>query len=195
MFPGYPITRFPRSPVPLFSCSLVALFPSQSVESFPCSSQWIWKRPHSSKNGRGIFTRWVSERLISIFHPLSSLCLKYQRRKRVEDVHRWDAVIRDLKQWRRQRQWKRHLKNWVWVLSNLIASIWTLSICQMQGDFSWSWIRKDFIQVQKERGKFVVACPRPPLNFKLGFTSWSCSGRQRNVLKSMMHLQSCCFDH
>ena len=30
------------------------------------------------------------------------------------------------------------------------------------GDFSWSWIVKDFIQVQKEEGKFVVVCPRPP---------------------------------
>ena len=29
------------------------------------------------------------------------------------------------------------------------------------GDFSWSWITQDFIQVQKEEGKFVV-CPRPP---------------------------------
>ena len=29
------------------------------------------------------------------------------------------------------------------------------------GNFSWSWIRKDFIQVQKEEGKFVVLCPRP----------------------------------
>ena len=31
------------------------------------------------------------------------------------------------------------------------------------GDFSWSWILKDFIQVQKEEGKFVVVCPRPPI--------------------------------
>ena len=30
------------------------------------------------------------------------------------------------------------------------------------GGFSWSWILKDFIQVQKEEGKFVVECPRPP---------------------------------
>ena len=30
------------------------------------------------------------------------------------------------------------------------------------GDFSWSRILKDFIQVQKEDGKFVVVCPRPP---------------------------------
>ena len=27
-------------------------------------------------------------------------------------------------------------------------------------DFSWSWILKDFIQVQKEEGKVVVVCPR-----------------------------------
>ena len=30
------------------------------------------------------------------------------------------------------------------------------------GDFSWSWILKDFIQVKKDKGKFVVVCPRPP---------------------------------
>ena len=30
------------------------------------------------------------------------------------------------------------------------------------GNFSWGWIVKDFIQVQKEEGKFVVVCPRPP---------------------------------
>ena len=51
--------------------------------------------------------------------------------------------------------------------------------------FSWSWILKDFIQVKKEEGKFVIVCPRPPQNVKLGgFTSQSCSGRRRNVLKA-----------
>ena len=30
------------------------------------------------------------------------------------------------------------------------------------GDFSWSWIVKDFIQVQKGEGKFVVVYARPP---------------------------------
>ena len=40
------------------------------------------------------------------------------------------------------------------------------------GDFSWSWIIKDFIQAQKDEGKFVVECPRPPQTVKLGgFTS------------------------
>ena len=30
------------------------------------------------------------------------------------------------------------------------------------GDFSWSWILKDFIQVQKVERKFVVVWQRPP---------------------------------
>ena len=30
------------------------------------------------------------------------------------------------------------------------------------GYFSWNWILKNFIQVKKEEGKFVVVCPRPP---------------------------------
>ena len=30
------------------------------------------------------------------------------------------------------------------------------------GDFPWSWILKDFIQAQKDEGKFVVVCPSPP---------------------------------
>ena len=30
------------------------------------------------------------------------------------------------------------------------------------GDFSWSWILNEFTQVQKEEGKFVVVCLRPP---------------------------------
>ena len=30
------------------------------------------------------------------------------------------------------------------------------------GDFSWSWVLKGFIHVQREKGKFVVLCPPPP---------------------------------
>ena len=30
------------------------------------------------------------------------------------------------------------------------------------GDFSWSSILKDFVQVQKEKREFVVVCSRPP---------------------------------
>ena len=35
-------------------------------------------------------------------------------------------------------------------------------------DFCWSWILKHFIQVQKEKEKFVVVCLRPPQNVALG---------------------------
>ena len=34
------------------------------------------------------------------------------------------------------------------------------------GNDSRSWILKDFIQVQKEVGKFVIVCPHPPYNIK-----------------------------
>ena len=34
------------------------------------------------------------------------------------------------------------------------------------GDFSCKWILKDFIQAQKDEGKFVVVCPRPPCTKK-----------------------------
>ena len=87
LFPCSPVVLLPCSPVSLFPCFLVPLFPFSPVTLFPRYpvSQWIcgivpqcssvnlkfftqMKRPHSSVNGRGIFTWWVSERLISIFH-------------------------------------------------------------------------------------------------------------------------------
>ena len=41
-----------------------------------------------------------------------------------------------------------------------------------------------------------LSCPRLPKNVALGgFTTQSCSGRQRIVLKSVMHVQSSCFAH
>ena len=47
------------------------------------------------------------------------------------------------------------------------------------GDFSWSWIRKDFIQVQIEKGKYVVVCPstssmkRPVRRFHVVVVQWT----------------------
>ena len=52
----------------------------------------------------------------------------------IQLVHTGEAN-RDLKQGRRRWQWKGRWKKWTCVLSNLIASIWTLSICQMQATF------------------------------------------------------------
>ena len=49
------------------------------------------------------------------------------------------------------------------VLSKFIASIWTpLVYLSTVGHFSWSGILKDFIYVQKEKGRFFVVCSRPP---------------------------------
>ena len=52
----------------------------------------------------------------------------------IQLVHIGEAN-RDLKQGRRQWQCKHRWKKWICVLSNLIASIWTRSICQMLATF------------------------------------------------------------
>ena len=52
----------------------------------------------------------------------------------IQLVHTGEA-IRDLKQGRRRWQWKRRWKKWICVLSNLLASIWARSICQMLATF------------------------------------------------------------
>ena len=61
------------------------------------------------------------------------------------------------------------------------------------GNFFWSWILKDCIELDEKKKNVVVLCSRPPRNVKMGiFTSYS-KWRQRNVQKSVMHVQSCCF--
>ena len=75
---------------------------------------------------------------------------------------------RDLKQGRQRRQWnvpkKMNLRSFK--LNRVYLDPLNMSNA---GDISWSWILKpDFIQVQKEEGKFLVVCPRPPENVKLG---------------------------
>ena len=54
----------------------------------------------------------------------------------------------------------------------------------------WSWILKDCIKVQEKKKKVFVFCSRPRQNVKLGSFV---QRRQRNVQKSVMHVQSCCF--
>ena len=64
------------------------------------------------------------------------------------------------------------------------------------GEPSKGWIPKNHIQVQKEGGNFVVACVLPLYNVKLGqFHVVVVQWRQRNVPKSVMHVQSCCFGY
>ena len=52
------------------------------------------------------------------------------------------------------------------------------------GKFLWTWILKDCIKAQKKKKKIVVLCSGPRQNVQR---------RQRNVQKSVMHVQSCCF--
>ena len=52
------------------------------------------------------------------------------------------------------------------------------------GRFLWSWFLHDCIEVQKKKKKVSVWCSLSPQNVQ-----W----RQRNVQKSVMHVQSCYF--
>ena len=54
-------------------------------------------------------------------------------------------------------------------------------------EFPCSWFLEDRIRIYKEKEKLVVAYLRPPQNMKLGNVQW----RERNVQKSVMHVQSC----
>ena len=61
--------------------------------------------------------------------------------------------------------------------------------------FFWSWILKYCIEVHEKKKKVVVLCSHFAQKVKLGtFTLQSCSdGKKKNVQKSSMHVQSCCF--
>ena len=72
-------------------------------------------------------------------------------------------------------------KKWIFLLRNFIAS--------NVGYFSWSWILKEFILVQKRKknsSSFVHVLHK---------SSHQEVSRQRNLLKSLMHVQSSCFAH
>ena len=56
----------------------------------------------------------------------------------------------------------------------------------------WSWILKDCIKVQEEKKKVVVLCSWcPRQNVNLG--TFTLQRGQRNVQKSVMHVQTCYF--
>ena len=68
-------------------------------------------------------------------------------------------------------------KNWIFVLSNFIASIWTRSICRMKAIFSWSWILKDFILVKNR-------CSRPPETLHWEVVQWTSNRCTKKVKKA-----------
>ena len=69
----------------------------------------------------------------------------------------------------------------------------TRLLCQMQVNSSGAEFLAT-ISKFKKRMNFVIACLRPSQNVKLGiFTSSRTVDGKKNVQKSVMHVQSCCF--
>ena len=64
----------------------------------------------------------------------------------------------------------------------------------MQAAFPGVEFLKDFIQVRKEEGK-SLSCTCVQVLHKTSNLQVLRLKRQRNVLKRVMHVQSCCFDH
>ena len=86
------------------------------------------------------------------------------------------------------------LKNWICAASNFIALIPSRLILRMLPKFFWSWNLKDYIKVQEKKKKVVVFCSPSSTKREIRqFHVVVVQRRQRNVQKSVMHVQSCCF--
>ena len=87
---------------------------------------------------------------------------------------------------------KTSLKSGWWLLYDAYSILFNSSNV---GNFFWSWILKDFIKVQEKKKKVVVFdlfpswTKREIRHFHVVVVHW----RQRNVQKSVMLVQSCCF--
>ena len=82
---------------------------------------------------------WIGERLVRILFLVSPSLFPTS-----------GSDIGELKQlWRRRLQ-KRLLKKWSRAVSNFVALLPTLLICQMLTIFFWSWILKDCIFPKKK---------------------------------------------
>ena len=68
---------------------------------------------------------------------------------------------------------KMSLKKWSRTASNFIPLFDFITFNSSNlGSFCWSWILKDYIEVQRKKKKVVALCSRPLQNVKLGsFTS------------------------
>ena len=80
------------------------------------------------------------------------------------------------------------------LLQTLSRFIPSLSVLQLLAIFFWSWILKDWIKVQEKKNEVVVLCSHSPQNVEFWhFHDIVVQWQQRNVKKSLMHVQSCCF--
>ena len=102
------------------------------------------------------------------------------------------SLIRELKQRRRRRLRKRHLKS-EFALHQTLSRLFHLVQFVKRWHFFWSWILKDYQSSGKERQSccllFTSSTKREIRYFHVVVVHW----RQRNVQKSVMHVQSCCF--
>ena len=83
--------------------------------------------------------------------------------------------IGELKHQRRRQLQKSRLKSG-FALPQTLSRLFIFFNFLKAGKFSWSWILKDCIKVQKKNKKVVVSCSRPQQNVKLGtftFKSWN----------------------
>ena len=89
---------------------------------------------------------------------------------------------------------KTSLKNWICAASNFIALIPSRLILRMLPKFFWSWNLKDCIKVQEKKKKVVVFCSPSSTKREIRqFHVVVVQRQQRNVQKSVIHVQSCCF--
>ena len=116
-------------------------------------------------------------------------CLSAQ--ERLSLLHK--GLIKELKQQRRRRLRKRHLK----MNSHFLKLYRAYSISfnsSNVGKFFWSWILKDCIKVQEKKKKVVVLCSHASTKREIRhFHVVIVQRRLRNVQKCVMHVQSCCF--
>ena len=86
-----------------------------------------------------------------------------------------------------------HLKKWICAASDL-SSLFHAFNSSNVGKFFWTWILKDCIKVEEKKKKVVVCLF--PFSTKRDIRQFHVvvvQRRQRNVQKSVMHVQSCCF--
>ena len=100
--------------------------------------------------------------------------------------------IRELKEKRRRRLRKRHLKSEFSLLQTL-SRLFQLTHSSLNvGKSFWSWILKHYQSSRKDKESrlvFTSSKKREIRHFHVVVVQW----RQRNVQKSVMHVQSCCF--
>ena len=101
--------------------------------------------------------------------------------------------IREVKQRRRQRQRKRPAWKYNFISFVLLRDYFNSINFYKSGELSRNQIGRSGVQGKKENEKVTAVRSRSPQNRECGvFTLLFCRGRQRNLPKCKMHVQSDC---